>query len=317
MLNNNTPELWKNDSHRSVDFYNEWFLNFAPEAYRKARFKAIEKVENTFKQTKNLAKISIKALLEHPEMISSLRMSAAPPLARDRLIGLAGIPKSLIHKMECGALPTKMNKPELINNLEKISTLLNRLIDLDIFPWLENGQEPTKDEIHRAASIVADRECGAMADPIIRNEQEHRQLSAISQFLTNSGYTEIKPSDYPDIASLPNGTFSFHHNVSVPINHINTVNIPVDVVVKKMHSSPNELPILIECKSAGDFTNTNKRRKEEAVKMMQLKEKYGDKVVFILFLCGYFDTSYLGYEAAEGIDWIWEHRIEDILKLGI
>ena len=35
-------------------------------------------------------------------------------------------------------------------------------------------------------------------------------------------------------------------------------------------------------------------------------------VQFVLFLCGYFDTGYLGYEAAEGIDWIWEHRIEDM-----
>jgi hypothetical protein len=31
-------------------------------------------------------------------------------------------------------------------------------------------------------------------------------------------------------------------------------------------------------------------------------------VEFILFLCGYFDSGYLGYEAAEGIDWIWAHR---------
>lgn len=25
----------------------------------------------------------------------------------------------------------------------------------------------------------------------------------------------------------------------------------------------------------------------------------------------------MGYEAAEGIDWIWEHRIKDIEQLGI
>ena len=77
------------------------------------------------------------------------------------------------------------------------------------------------------------------------------------------------------------------------------------------------MPVLVECKSAGDFTNTNKRRKEEATKIEQLKLKYGNKVEFILFLCGYFDSGYLGFEASEGIDWIWEHRIEDIEKLGI
>ena len=32
-----------------------------------------------------------------------------------------------------------------------------------------------------------------------------------------------------------------------------------------------ELPLLIEAKSAADFTNVNKRRKEEATKMNQLR----------------------------------------------
>ena len=77
------------------------------------------------------------------------------------------------------------------------------------------------------------------------------------------------------------------------------------------------MPLLIEAKSAGDFTNVNKRRKEEAVKMAQLRSSYGPGVRFILFLCGYFDTGYLGYEAAEGIDWVWEHRIDELAKFGL
>jgi hypothetical protein len=53
------------------------------------------------------------------------------------------------------------------------------------------------------------------------------------------------------------------------------------------------------------------------MKMSQLRSAYGKKVQFNLFLCGYFDSGYLGYEAAEGIDWVWEHRIDDIALLGI
>lgn len=79
----------------------------------------------------------------------------------------------------------------------------------------------------------------------------------------------------------------------------------------------DRLPILIEAKSAGDFTNTNKRRKEEATKIHQLQATHGTTVAFVLFLCGYFGSDYLGYEAAEGIDWVWEHRIEDLAKLGL
>jgi type II restriction enzyme len=51
--------------------------------------------------------------------------------------------------------------------------------------------------------------------------------------------------------------------------------------------------------------------------MVQLRSTYGKKVQFNLFLCGYFDSGYLGYEAAEGIDWVWEHRIDDLTLFGI
>ncbi len=30
-----------------------------------------------------------------------------------------------------------------------------------------------------------------------------------------------------------------------------------------------------------------------------------------------FDVGYLGYEAQDGIDWVWEHRIDDFEQLGV
>ena len=95
-----------------------------------------------------------------------------------------------------------------------------------------------------------------------------------------------------------------------------SVNIPIDTVVMPAEPAKGE-PLLIEAKSAGDFTNVNKRRKEEAAKISQLRRKHGASVRFILFLCGYFDSGYLGYEAAEGIDWVWEHRIDDLEGFGL
>jgi hypothetical protein len=46
--------------------------------------------------------------------------------------------------------------------------------------------------------------------------------------------------------------------------------------------------------------------------MSQLTNTYNGRFQFILFLCGYFDSGYLGYEAAEGIDWVWEHNIDGL-----
>ena len=114
------------------------------------------------------------------------------------------------------------------------------------------------------------------------------------------------------------GTFAFRLNV--PVGREGTdrqVNIPVDAVVMPKCNRAGELPLLIEAKSAGDYANVNKRRKEEGMKMTQLRHTYGPDVRFILFLCGYFDSGYLGYEAAEGIDWVWEHRIGDLREFGL
>ena len=114
------------------------------------------------------------------------------------------------------------------------------------------------------------------------------------------------------------GTFSFRLNVPVKLRGCKKqVNIPIDAVIMPLDANPGDLPVLFEAKSAGDFTNTNKRRKEETTKMSQLRKNFGAKVRFNLFLCGYFDGGYLGYEATDGIDWVWEHRIDDLALFGI
>jgi hypothetical protein len=48
-----------------------------------------------------------------------------------------------------------------------------------------------------------------------------------------------------------------------------------------------------------------------------LRDTYGAKIRYVLFLGGYFDSGYLGYEAAEGIDWVWEHRIDELAEFGL
>lgn len=117
------------------------------------------------------------------------------------------------------------------------------------------------------------------------------------------------------LTSMQPGTFSFRMNVVVGADR--PVNIPIDAVIQPYQPRSHRLPLLIEAKSAGDFTNTNKRREEEAQKAHQLTAKYGADIELMLFLCGYFDAGYLGYEAAEGIDWVWEHRIDDLEQAGV
>jgi len=314
-INADKPHLWKADIAASVDQFNQWFMRFAPKAFRSIRVKTTEDVKAALLATRDLRSIDANTLKGYPSALSTLRMCTAPPLAVDRLIGLADASKNLVGRMEDGKLPTKMNSADLNAELNKLCRIISRLLDRDIFPWLDASNDPTDQERDRASTIVADRLCSAVANPIVRNAQEQRQLKLVSDWLDVRGYRKQgHPSGKP-LSGMEPGTYTFRMNLAV--GKALKVNIPVDVVIQPTKLRKDRLPILIEAKSAGDFTNTNKRRKEEATKIHQLQATYGENVPFVLFLCGYFGSDYLGHEAAEGIDWVWEHRIDDLVKLGL
>lgn len=318
-VNLDKPQQWKADVARSVDMYNDWFMRFAPDAFRTTRVRTTTDVEAALSATQNLTNIQPALLRQHPEILPTLRMSTCPPLAVDRLIGLAGVSSSMVKRMEeKRKLPVRMAVASVERELGKISATIMKMADPDIFVWLGRAQPATPAEVHRAATIVADRLCGAFANPIIRNAQEKRQLLEIKTWLEQRGYRQLPAGDGTKFSGMPPGTFSFR--MIVPVKRdggAKNVNIPVDAVIMPKTAKAGTMPLLFEAKSAGDFTNTNKRRKEEATKMAQLRSTYGAHVRFNLFLCGYFDSGYLGYEAAEGIDWVWEHRIDDLALFGI
>lgn len=316
-VNRDKPDRWKPDIAQSVDMYNTWFMNFAPQAFRETRVKVTEVVASTLKATNNLKNLQPEILRQNPGILPTLRMCTCPPIARDRLIGLAGVSKGVVDRMEVGGkLPVRLTSDRLDEELRKITNIVSRLADRDIFTWLNTQQTPTESEIYRAATIVADRLCGSSADPIVRNAQEARQLQEIAAWLNGRGYRQLPAAQRVRFNEMPPGTYSFRLNIPVNLSDEGgkTVNIPVDAVIMRKTAQYGDYPLLVEAKSAGDFTNVNKRRKEEARKVQQLKATYGNTIEFVLFLCGYFDSGYLGYEAAEGIDWVWEHRIDDLAE---
>lgn len=290
-------------------------MDFAPTTYRAERVRATAGVEEDLLRADDLENLTPELLRGHPSVITTLRMSTAPPIARDRLTGLAGVSRGLVQTLEKGQLPRAMKPSDLSDCLDRITSVVVRLLDRDIFPWLADGRKPTDHERTRASTIVADRRCGAAADPIVRNAQEQRQLALIEAYLVARGYLRKSHPPARPLKEMEAGTFA--HRMNVVVGSDRKVNIPIDVVIQPKDARGPRLPLLIEAKSAGDYTNTNKRRKEEATKLRQLRDTYGQDVQLVLFLCGYFDSGYLGYEAAEGLDWVWEHRIEDLKAFGI
>jgi len=300
-------------------------MEFAPKAFRESRLNTVKRVEQALKESGNLSVVSPTLLERYPGILPILRMSTCPPIARDRLISLASVSRSLVENMESletPRLPPKMAREKLEQELSSICIVIQKMVDHDIFVWLDRSNPATDDEVSRALTIVADRLNGVIYNPKIRSAQEERQLQEIDGWLQSHNYRQV---DGVKFNEMDTGTYSYRTNIPVsPSDDDQSAkankkvnNIPVDVVIMPLTASRGELPFLIEAKSAGDFTNVNKRRKEEAQKMTQLRGTFGNDVHFVLFLCGYFDTGYLGYEAAEGIDWVWEHRINDLELFGL
>ena len=314
-INRTNIDRWKQDSNESVDYYNDWFLRFAPPSFRAARSEAAKRVSEAFRLTNDCRALGVDAVLRRPDLLAVARQLTCPPIARDRLAGLSKVPRTFVQRCEeSGGRPLKAAARE---NLRRVLEVVAKLLDTDVMPWLSDpGAKPTPQQRTRSALVVADRLCGALSDPILRNAQEKRQLDAISAWLAARGYRKAEVRSREE---LEPGTFAVRLNMTgrASGDDARAVNIPVDVVVLPKSAKRGTLPVLIEAKSAGDFTNVNKRRKEEAQKIEQLRRQYGVDVTFVLFLCGYFDPGYLGYEASERIDWIWEHRIEDMEKLGL
>lgn len=310
------PHLWKQDTQDSVDHYNKWFLEFAPKAFRETRIQATKDVEQAILDSDDMRGLSPDLLLSRPGVLPTLRMSCCPPLAVDRLVGLANTNKNLVKRMEEGKRSARMAEQALNDHLTRIVKVIRKLLDPDIFVWIRGKRRPTAEERRRASTIVADRLTGAVANPVIRNARDRRQFDEIAAYLKNRGYAKAAHPAGDPLDTMTPGTFTFHYPVLTGIG-AHKVTVSVDALIQPYKPRGNRLPIMVEAKSAGDFTNTNKRRKEESKRISQLKATLGDDICYIVFLCGYFDSGYLGYEAADGIDWVWEHRIKDFEHLGV
>ncbi len=61
-INRDKPDTWKEDIVQSVDFYNNWFMNFAPKTFQDTRISTARKVKKALKATENLTNISPELL---------------------------------------------------------------------------------------------------------------------------------------------------------------------------------------------------------------------------------------------------------------
>lgn len=299
------PDQWLADIDQSVADYAEWYMREAPIMWANARDRAVVEAENAMTSLNDFRNVSVEALKANPKTLSVIRMAVSPKMARERFVEFVGVKKSLGETMERrDALPKR--DLQLDASLQRICDFAVPLFDPALFPWIADDRAPTPGERRDALLVLGERRAGANYDPDLRNAQEARQKDLMREFLEAHGLSEsLRPA-----FEMPPGTFGFGRNVLIPKGDGRNRNLPCDCVVAPRKKS---MPLAcVEMKSAGDFTNVNKRRKEEAEKHSALSRAHGDSAVFLLQLFGYFDLGYLSFEASAGIDWAWDHRLTDL-----
>jgi hypothetical protein len=299
------PSDWDADIARSVGEYDDWYLAESPDMFAEARGRAVEEAAAAMEATNDLREFDGNSLAARPSLLVVARASVSPTMARERFIGFSGAKKGLVETMERdGKISPRARDVEA--QLKKMADFLRPLLDPSLFAWLLDGRAPTADERDKALLVLGDRLALAFYNPMLRNGQEARQKALMREFLEREGFTESRGP----VSEMPPGTFAFGRNVAAVREDGVPQNFPVDCVVSPRLEA---LPLAcVELKSAGDFTNVNKRRKEESDKKEALKRAHGDRAVFLLQLFGYFDRNYLGFEASAGIDWAWDHRLSDL-----
>ena len=66
LINADKPHLWKADIAASVDQFNQWFMRFAPEAFRSTRVKTTEHVKSALLATDDLRELTPERLRANP-----------------------------------------------------------------------------------------------------------------------------------------------------------------------------------------------------------------------------------------------------------
>ena len=309
-LNADKPHLWKRDIAASVDQFNQWFMQFAPQAFRTTRVETTSYVKDALIATRDLRGLDAATLRASPGALPTLRMCTAPPLAVDRLVGVAGVNKSLIGRMEKGKLATRMTAEDLEDNLTRVCRVLTKLLDRDIFPWLDAGLDPTDHERDRASTIVADRLCSAVANDIVRGARKRHQLAVVTEYLESRGFRRCRHPADQQYTTTPPGMYEF--GVTLPLTMGIYDRASFDVLIQQKHTLLNGMPILLDVRSTATAAGARNLRDADAKKLRDLRMTYGEAIPYALMLGGSFDPGYLGTQAAEGIDWVWQHRLNDL-----
>ena len=312
VINADRPRLWRADITISDARFTDWLSHGGRRAYMTARDSVRQEVSEMLRLTDHLRVVTPEVLRPDPALVATLRMCTAPALARDRLAGLAQARKPFVAALEQGRLPTSASAAELDAQLGRICRVLRNLWDRQLLPWLVRDCGPTDLERQMASVVVADRRCIAVSDLILRQAHKRSQTEQLVRWLTEHGYRQQAVGE-GCVESMPQGTFAIDQPV-VAGSHT-PVLLTLDAVVQPHSSRGQQAPVFLDWTSLADASAA--KLAKEATRLRLLKETFGGETAVLSILVGSFDKQYLDARATRNLDWIWEHRLDDLGAAGV
>jgi hypothetical protein len=185
-----------------------------------------------------------------------------------------------------------------------VCAVLSQLLDRELFGWLDQGRPAATTERRFAATLVADRRCEAIGEQILRQAERQRQAGALMRWLDKAGY-----QDHPGPPTeLPRGGYLVG---PVGVEGINVLGERlVNAVIRPASGAGNGRLVVVK---AVPRTAASSASGTTSAHAAQLRT---NRVVTVL-LIGVADRKFLHQVASAGLDWVWEHRLDDLSLVGL
>jgi len=305
-LRNATEADWQAQIDRSRETYDAYYRTNAPGEYRRVFAIALDLATSILERTNCLREDVEAVITADPTLLRALRNACVPPLAADRLENLAKVAGNYCDCEKDGRL--RGSTDDLARVAQVVEDFANPELQL---LHDEHG-------IALAAQLMAPIIANRLFDAWFRNSLESTQQEKLRAFLKPLGYEENKDAKgmwaVPDIGlHMKAGEFSFGR--SVVYQDGRPRKLPIDCILMPLDAS--KPPLLLELKSAGDETNTNKRGNEENQKATKLANTYpGVPYIYAVDLWGYFGLQY-ARTVSEHMDFVWDDDLANLHDLGV
>ena len=309
LMNATSSENWERDRVIAKEEIIDWLA--ITTSTKNSRSLIENQISKLLDELSNLNSVE-KAILKNPKILTSLRSLTRRDIGTSQIATFLGVGTSMYEAIERAEKPVS---PILV----QLVSLLKKELDESLAPWIVEGRSPTKDEMNRSVIVAADRILKRSTSTELRYKHEPRQLDKLKEYLDSKGFKEVNGTGILNPRKdMKQGSYAFRVNIDgLTVDGV-TLKQNVDTLIMPFSKSPGVLPIFLEAKSMTDEVNPNKRQKEEAQKVDNVRRKWqgkDERLNFVLLLGGTVPRRYLEVEAGSGLDWIWEHRVHDLDKL--